>query len=209
MDDLAALLRRVRIVPVLTVVAPALAVPLARALCAGGLTVLEVTLRTEAALEAARVMMAEVPEAVVGLGTVLSPRDLGEAVKLGARFAVSPGATPDLLRAAAATGLPFLPGVATASEAMRASEAGFSVLKFFPAEAAGGTAALGSMAAPLPHLAFCPTGGIGPGNLASYLALPNVVAVGGSWLAPVTDIQAGAWQRITDRANEARRLTGR
>ena len=205
MAELAAILRRTRIVPVLTITELAQAVPLARALCAGGLTVLEVTLRTEIARDAARAMIAEVPEAVVGLGTLLSPRDVDDAVKIGARFAVSPGTTPDLLHAAARSGLPFLPGVTTVSEAMRAREAGFTVLKFFPAEAAGGAPALKSMAAPLPDLTFCPTGGIDPGNLDDYLALTNVVAVGGSWLAPAADLASAAWQRIADRARDARR----
>ena len=144
-------------------------------------------------------------EAVVGLGTLLSPRDVDDAVTIGARFAVSPGPTPDLLHAAARSGLPFLPGVTTVSEAMRAREAGFTVLKFFPAEAAGGAPALKSMAAPLPDLTFCPTGGIDPGNLDDYLALTNVVAVGGSWLAPAADLASAAWQRIADRARDARR----
>jgi 2-dehydro-3-deoxyphosphogluconate aldolase/(4S)-4-hydroxy-2-oxoglutarate aldolase len=205
MAELAAILKRARIVPVLTITELAQAVPLARALCAGGLTVLEVTLRTEIARDAARAMIAEVPEAVVGLGTLLSPRDVDDAVKIGARFAVSPGTTPDLLHAAARSGLPFLPGVTTVSEAMRAREAGFTVLKFFPAEAAGGAPALKSMAAPLPDLTFCPTGGIDPGNLDDYLALTNVVAVGGSWLAPAADLASAAWQRIADRARDARR----
>jgi 2-dehydro-3-deoxyphosphogluconate aldolase/(4S)-4-hydroxy-2-oxoglutarate aldolase len=207
-ERLAAQLRRAGIVPVLTIAEAAHAVPLARALCAGGLTMLEVTLRTPAAEAAARAIMAEVPEAVVGLGTLLEPRDVERAVRLGARFAVSPGATPALLAAAAEAGLPFLPGVASASEAMRAREAGFPVQKLFPAEAAGGIALLKSLAAPLPELRFCPTGGIDARNLRDYLALANVVAVGGSWVAPAADVAAGAWGRISERAREARRLAG-
>lgn len=207
-EELAGLLRRARVVPVLTITELAHAVPLARALCGGGLTLLEVTLRTAIARDAARAIMAEVPEAVVGLGTLLTPRDVEAAMKIGARFAVSPGATPDLLAAAAAARLPFLPGVATVSEAMRARDAGFSMLKFFPAEAAGGVGVLKSFAAPLRDLAFCPTGGIDPRNLRDYLALPNVVAVGGSWLAPAADLAAGAWTRVQERAAEARRLAG-
>lgn len=205
-EDLAGLLRRVRLLPVLTITELAHAVPLARALCEGGLPVLEVTLRTPVAEDAARAIMAEVPEAIVGLGTLLAPADLERAVALGARFAVSPGATPELLAAAASSRVLFLPGVATPSEAMRARDAGFALQKFFPAEAAGGVAALRSLAAPLPGLAFCPTGGIGPHNVRDYLALPNVVAAGGSWLAHEGELVAAAWARIRDRAAEARRL---
>lgn len=208
LDRVAAQLRGAGIVPVLTIAEAGHAVPLARALCDGGLKVLEVTLRTPAAEAAARAIMAEVPEAVVGLGTLLEPRDVERAVALGARFAVSPGATPALLAAAAQAGLPFLPGVASASEAMLAREAGFRLLKLFPAEAVGGTALIKSLAAPLPDLRFCPTGGIDARNLRDYLALPSVVAVGGSWVAPAGDIAAGAWGRISERAREARRLAG-
>jgi 2-dehydro-3-deoxyphosphogluconate aldolase / (4S)-4-hydroxy-2-oxoglutarate aldolase len=207
-QDFAALLRRVRIVPVLTIAALAQAVPLARALCAGGVTVLEVTLRTPVALEAARAIMAEVPEAVVGLGTLTEPRDVERAVAIGARFAVSPGATPGLLAAASGAPLAFMPGVATVSEAMQARAAGFTLLKLFPAEAVGGIALIKSIAAPLPDLSFCPTGGIDARNLKDYLALKTVAAVGGSWLTPATDLAAGAWPRITERAREARRSAG-
>lgn len=206
--DLAGLLAQARVVPVLTITEHAQAVPLARALCAGGLPVIEVTLRTPVALEAARSIMAEVPEAVVGLGTLLTPDDVDAASKIGACFAVSPGATPALLAAAAASDLPFLPGVATVSEAMQARAAGFSVLKLFPAEAVGGMGLLKSMSGPLGDLRFCPTGGIDPRNLRDYLALANVIAVGGSWLAPPADLAAGAWARIAERAREARRLAG-
>lgn len=206
--DLATQMRRARIVPVLTITDAAQAVPLARALCLGGLKVIEVTLRTPVALEAARRIIAEVPEAVVGLGTLLAPRDVDAAVAAGVRFAVSPGATPALLAAAAGAGLPFLPGVATVSEAIAAREAGFRLLKLFPAEACGGIALLKSLAGPLGDLAFCPTGGIDARNLRDYLALGNVVAVGGSWLAPEADLAAAAWDRITARATEASRLAG-
>ncbi len=206
--DLAALLRRARIVPVLTIADAARAVPLARALCRGGLPVIEVTLRTPVALDAARRIIAEVPEAVVGLGTLLVPGDVDDAVAAGVRFAVSPGATPALLAAAAGAGLAFMPGVATVSEAMAAREAGFRLLKLFPAEAAGGIALLKSLAAPLGDLAFCPTGGIDARNLRDYLAQPNVVAIGGSWLAPEAELAAGAWDRITARATEACGLAG-
>lgn len=205
--DLVSMLRRIRVVPVLTIAELSHAVPLARALCAGGLPILEVTLRTPAALDAARAIMAEVPEAVVGLGTLLAPRDVEAATRIGARFIVSPGTTPELLQAAASAGLPYLPGVATVSEAMRARAAGFSLLKLFPAEAVGGLALLRSIAGPLGDLQFCPTGGIDLRNLRDYLAAPNVVAVGGSWLSPANEQQAGAWDRITARAQEACRLS--
>ncbi len=205
-SELRNLLERARIVPVLTITEVAQAVPLARALCAGGLPVLEVTLRSRVALDAARAIMSDVPEATVGLGTLLSPADVEDAVRIGARFIVSPGTTSDLLHAAARSELPFLPGVATVSEAMRAREAGFPVLKLFPAEAVGGTALLRSIAGPFAGLRFCPTGGIDARNLRDYLALPNVIAAGGSWMAPATDIAAGAWDRIAGRAREARRL---
>jgi 2-dehydro-3-deoxyphosphogluconate aldolase/(4S)-4-hydroxy-2-oxoglutarate aldolase len=206
--EFADLLRSARVVPVLTITELAHAVPLARALCAGGLAVLEVTLRTKVALDAAKAIMVEVPEAVVGLGTLLAPKDVDAAARIGARFTVSPGTTPALMAAAAAADLPFLPGVATVSEAMQAREAGFSLLKLFPAEASGGVGFLKSLAGPLGDLAFCPTGGIDPANLSDYLALSNVVAIGGSWLTPAGDLAAGAWGRITQRALEARRLAG-
>jgi 2-dehydro-3-deoxyphosphogluconate aldolase/(4S)-4-hydroxy-2-oxoglutarate aldolase len=202
------LLRGARIVPVLTIAELAHAVPLARALVAGGINMLEVTLRTDAALEAARAIITEVPEAVVGLGTLTAPRELERAAAIGARFAVSPGATSELLAAGVGAPVPFMPGVATVSEAMHARAAGYTVLKLFPAEAAGGIGFLKSIAGPLPDLAFCPTGGIDGRNLRDYLALGNVAAVGGSWLTPATDIAAGAWGRITERAREARRLAG-
>jgi 2-dehydro-3-deoxyphosphogluconate aldolase/(4S)-4-hydroxy-2-oxoglutarate aldolase len=201
-------LRMVRIVPVLTIETVEQAVPLARALVDGGLPVLEVTLRTPAAAEAARAIMAELPQAIVGLGTLLAPSDVDLAVELGVRFIVSPGTTPALLAAAGQSALPFLPGIATASEAMAAKAAGFTLLKFFPAEAAGGIAWLKGIAGPLPELRFCPTGGIGESNLATYLALPNVIAAGGSWMVPKAEVAAGAWARIAERARQARRLAG-
>ena len=206
--DLERRLRLVRLVPVLTIERVEQAVPLARALVDGGLPVLEVTLRTAAAADAARAIVAELPEAVVGLGTLLSPRDIDLAIGLGVRFAISPGGTPALLDAArqARSVLPFVPGVATASEAMAARDAGFTLLKFFPAEASGGITWLKGIAGPLPELRFCPTGGIGEGNLGDYLALGNVVAAGGSWMAPRAEIAAGAWDRIAARARQARRL---
>ena len=201
-------LRAVRIVPVLTIETVDQAVPLARALVDGGLPVLEVTLRTPAAAEAARAIMAELPQAIVGLGTLLAPSDVDLAVELGVRFIVSPGATPALLAAARQSALPFLPGIATASEAMAARAAGFTLQKFFPAEAAGGIAWLKGIAGPLPELRFRPTGGIGENNLAAYLGLANVIAAGGSWMVPKADVAAAAWIRIAERARQARRLAG-
>ncbi|MEU1814048.1 bifunctional 4-hydroxy-2-oxoglutarate aldolase/2-dehydro-3-deoxy-phosphogluconate aldolase [Streptomyces roseifaciens] len=182
------------------------AVPLARALVAGGLPAIEVTLRTEAALDAIRAVAAEVPEAVVGAGTVLSPAGAEAAARAGARFLVSPGWTDPLLEALRGTGLPFLPGVSTASEVMALLERGVSDMKFFPAQAAGGTPYLRSLASPLPGARFCPTGGIGPDTAPSYLALPNVPCVGGSWMLPPATLARHDWPRITQLATQAARL---
>ena len=200
---LEAILIPARIVPVLTIARAEDGVPLARALVAGGVNVLEVTFRTEAAVEAARAIITEVPEAVVGMGPVLNADDLRRARALGAQFAVSPGATPELLDAAASGDLPLLPGVATASEVMQAQARGFGLLKFFPAEQAGGMAMLRALAGPFPQVRFCPTGGIGAANAAAWLAEPNVVAVGGSWLCPAADVRAGNWEVITGRCRDA------
>ena len=200
-EKLAALFRQATVVPVLTIERLADAVPLARALVAGGVRVLEVTLRTPVALEAAKAMIAEVPEAVVGIGTILNADDLARAENVGARFGISPGATPDLLKAAAASGLPFAPGIATASELMQALAHGLGLVKFFPAEQSGGIKALRALAGPFPDTRFCPTGGIGEANAAAWLAEPNVVAVGGSWLCPAADVRAGNWDRITAICN--------
>ena len=194
------LLRVSRIIPVITLHRVADAVPLARALVAGGIRLLEVTLRTPAGLDAAAAIIAEVPEAVVGIGTVLTPADLDRSIAAGARFALSPGATAPLLDAAADAPIPFLPGVATASELMAAMERGFTAAKFFPATAAGGIPALRALAGPFPQARFCPTGGITEDNAADWLALPNVVALGGTWLTPLDDIAAGQWDAITARA---------
>jgi len=179
------------------------AVPLARALVAGGLAVLEITLRTAAAPAAAVAIAKAVPDAIVGLGTVITGEDLEAARDLGARFALSPGATPELLEAAAAGELPFIPGIQTSSELMAAMARGFDVVKFFPAGPAGGIAALKALAGPFPQMRFCPTGGIGESNFADWLALGNVVSVGGSWLAPASDIRAGDWAAITARAKRS------
>jgi len=188
------------VVPVIVVEDVAHAVPLARALVAGGVRVLEVTLRTEAGLESIRRMIAEVPEAIVGAGTVLTGTQLDEVARLGAAFAVSPGATPSLLDAAAGSPVPLLPGTATASEVMAVLERGYSYMKLFPAEAVGGVDLLSSLASPLPAARFCPTGGINPEKAKRYLALKNVVCVGGSWLVPRDAVRDGDWSRITSLA---------
>jgi 2-dehydro-3-deoxyphosphogluconate aldolase/(4S)-4-hydroxy-2-oxoglutarate aldolase len=192
-----------RVVPVLTIDRVEDGVPLARALVAGGLKVLEVTFRTEAAAAAARAIIAEVPDAIVGIGTVLNADDLQRAQELGARFAVSPGATPDLLDAAVNSGLPLLPGVATASEVMQAQAKGFNLLKFFPAEQSGGIPMLRALAGPFPQTRFCPTGGVNAMNVATWLAEANVMCVGGSWLCPASDIKAANWEVITGRCIDA------
>lgn len=194
-----------RIVPVLTIDRVEDAVPLARALVAGGVNVLEVTFRTEAAVTAARAIIAEVPGAIVGMGTVLNGDDLRRALALGAQFAVSPGATAELLDAAADSALPLLPGVATSSEVMQAQAKGFNLLKFFPAEQAGGMPMLRALAGPFPATRFCPTGGINAANVATWLSEPNVVAAGGSWLCPASDIKSGNWEIITGRCIDAMR----
>jgi 2-dehydro-3-deoxyphosphogluconate aldolase/(4S)-4-hydroxy-2-oxoglutarate aldolase len=200
------LLSRAPVIPVLTIERVADAVPLARALVAGGLPVLEITLRTTVALDAAIRIAAKVPDAVVGLGTVTQVPDIRTALASGARFLVSPGTPPELADALARAPVPVLPGCATVSEAMALAALGFSVLKFFPAESSGGIAFLKAIAAPLPHIGFCPTGGIDPRNAAAYLALPNVIAVGGSWVAPQDAIAAGDFARVTARAQEATKL---
>src|SRR6478735_11543279 len=181
MMDIAAIAARAPVIPVLTIERLADAVPLARALVKGGLPVLEITFRTGVALEALAAIVREVPEAVVGAGTVLDEAQLRQAIAAGARFGVSPGCTPALARAVKAAGLPFLPGVQTVSEALALRELGFRLLKFFPADAAGGTTWLKAVAAPLAGLRFCPTGGIGIETAPAYLALTNVACVGGSW----------------------------
>ncbi|MBO9401372.1 bifunctional 4-hydroxy-2-oxoglutarate aldolase/2-dehydro-3-deoxy-phosphogluconate aldolase [Shimia sp. R9_3] len=193
------------IVPVLVVENASDAKPLAEALVAGGLPALEVTLRTPAALDVIRAM-AEVPGGMVGAGTLLTPADVKAAKDAGATFGVSPGATDTLIAACEAEGLPLLPGAASASEAMALLERGYDMLKFFPAEAAGGAKFLGSLASPLPQISFCPTGGVNPQNAGDYLSLPNVVCAGGSWVAPSALVKAGAWDEIEALANEASQL---
>jgi 2-dehydro-3-deoxyphosphogluconate aldolase/(4S)-4-hydroxy-2-oxoglutarate aldolase len=198
-----AILRLAPVIPVLTIEREEDGVPLARALAAGGLAALEITLRTPAAPAAARAIATAVPEAIVGIGTVLTADDLEAAQALGARFAVSPGATPELLDVAAAAALPFVPGVQTASEVMAALARGFEVVKLFPAVPAGGIAALKALAGPFPQVRFCPTGGIGEDTFGEWLRLANVASVGGSWLAPAADIRAGNWEAVTARARRA------
>lgn len=193
------------VVPVLVIDDIAHARPLAEALVAGGLPALEVTLRTPCALDAIRAM-AGVPGGVVGAGTLLTPADVKAAKAAGARFGVSPGATPALLDACAEADLPLLPGAVTASEIMALLERGYDVLKFFPAEQSGGAAFLKSIGGPIPQVKFCPTGGIGPKNAADYLSLPNILCVGGSWVAPKTAMLAGDWAEITRLAAGAAKL---
>jgi 2-dehydro-3-deoxyphosphogluconate aldolase/(4S)-4-hydroxy-2-oxoglutarate aldolase len=197
------ILRAAPVIPVVIVDELSQAVPLARALVAGRLPVIEVTLRTAAGLEAIRAMAAEVPGAILGVGTVLEPSQYLAAKAAGARFAVSPGATPGLLDAAEQSGIAPLPGVSTASEAMALIERGYAFAKFFPAEPAGGSAFLSSIASPLPQLRFCPTGGITLDSAPRYLALPNVVCVGGSWMVNRKTIAAGDWAAIEESARQA------
>lgn len=193
------------IIPVLVVHDVAHARPLAEALVRGGLPVLEVTLRTPAALEVIA-EMAKVEGGYAGAGTLVTPEDVAAAVKAGARFGVSPGATDALLDATEAAGLPMLPGAATASEAMALLARGYDVQKFFPAEASGGVAALKGIGGPLPQITFCPTGGINPGNAESYLSQPNVICAGGSWVAPNDLVVAGKWDEIEALARAASKL---
>lgn len=190
------------VIPVLVIDDATYAAPLAEALVAGGLPALEVTLRTEAALDVIREMSA-VKGGVVGAGTLLTPADVAAAKDAGATFGVSPGATDRLLDAAEEIGLPLLPGAATASEAMRLLERGYSVQKFFPAEASGGVPALKAIGAPIPQVSFCPTGGVSLKNAPDYLALSNTLCVGGSWVAPKNAMVAGNWAEIEALASEA------
>lgn len=196
-------LRLSPVVPVLVIREVKDAVPLARALVKGGLKVLEVTLRTPAALDAIARIAAEVPDAVVAAGTVLTPTDLDRAAKAGARFAFSPGLADFMLEEGK---IPILPGVATASEVMRGMIAGHGAFKFFPAVPAGGVGALKALHGPLPDIAFCPTGGIDAANAAQFLSLPNVLCVGGSWVAPAKAVESGDWAAIEALAREAAAL---
>jgi len=200
------ILRLGPVMPVLVIDDLSHAVPLARALVAGGIRVLEVTLRTPVALDAVRAMRAAVPDAVVGVGTLTSPQDLADSKAAGAVFGVSPGLTASLLEAARQTGLPLLPGTMTPSDVMTARAAGLSACKLFPAAVAGGVGMLKALHGPFADMVFCPTGGIDAASAPQYLALPNVACVGGSWLAPTALVQAGDWPAITALAKAASRL---
>lgn len=191
------------VVPVLVIHALEQAVPLARALVAGGLKVLEVTLRTPVALDAVAAIAEAVPEATLGVATLTRPEQFVQAADRGARFAVSPGLTRVLLNASEQAEMPYLPGVFTPSEVMAARDVGFEYLKLFPAQQAGGTGMLEALASPFPDLKFCPTGGIDAGSFREYLALPNVISVGGDWFAPAAAVAAGDWDTVTRLAREA------
>ena len=193
----------VPVIPVVTIDRVDHAVPLAKALLAGGLPAVEVTLRTPAAFDAIRAIVAEVPDVIVGVGTVTKPLDVTRALDAGADFLVSPGTPASLVQALVDAPIPVLPGCATVSEAMTLAGLGFSVLKFFPAEPSGGVRWLSAVAEPLPDIRFCPTGGVNGNNAAAYLALPNVLAVGGSWVASPQAIAAGDFAGITGRARAA------
>lgn len=194
------------VIPVVVIEDAGSAVPMARALVAGGLPAIEVTLRTPAAREAIARIAAEVPEATVGAGTIRTSEDIAASLAAGAKFLVSPGTTLSLVEAMEASGVPYLPGAATVSEAMALVERGLKELKFFPAEAAGGVPYLKALGGPLPDVRFCPTGGIRPDTAADYLALPNVGCVGGSWLTPADALAAGDWGRVEKLASEAAAL---
>ena len=204
--ETAAIMALAPVIPVLTVASVDDGVAQAKGLVAGGLYAIEVTLRTPSALAAIRAIAKAVPDAVVGAGTIVSVEQIDEAVKAGARFLVSPGAPPALAKAAAQSPVPFLPGCATASEAMALRELGFRALKLFPAEAAGGAKLLASLAAPLPDLRFCPTGGIDLAKAPEYLKLPNVPCVGGSWMLPKAAIAAGDYFAVEALSREAAAL---
>lgn len=192
-----------RVVPVIVVTDPAQAVPMAEALLAGGVDVMEITLRSAAGLAAIEAVARAVPEMQVGAGTVTRASEVAQVLAAGARFGLSPGSTPGLLAAVLAAGLPFVPGVASPSEAMAARDAGFTLMKCFPAAQLGGVEVLKAWGGPLPDLRFCPTGGVSLSNMGSFLALPNVAMVGGSWLTPAAAVKAGDWAQITRLAREA------
>ena len=203
LDDI---LKLAPVVPVLSITHLADAVPLARALCAGGLTVLEITLRSDIALAAITEIARAVPEAIVGAGTVLNPMHLEQVIAAGARFAISPGATPELLAAGKTSAIPLLPGIATASEIMLGLSAGYTRFKFFPAESSGGINAVKSFSGPFKDVRFCPTGGIDAALAPRYLKLDNVITVGGSWMAPNALIAVKDWAGITELARACTRL---
>ena len=197
------------VIPVIIIDDLKQAVPLAKALVAGGVRVLEVTLRTPVALEAIRAIASEVGEAIIGVGTISRPEDFVEATAAGARFGVSPGLTPSLIDGARASGLPLLPGVMTPSEVIEARAAGFTELKLFPAQQAGGIGMLKALGSPFPDVTFCPTGGVSAESAPEYLALPNVACVGGSWLTPKEVVAEGNWEKITILARAAASLRAR
>lgn len=205
-EQLHSLLGGQPVIPVLKIAHLAQAVPLARALARGGLPMIEITLRTADALEAIRRVAGEVEEAIVGAGTILNAQQFHDAAKAGSKFIVSPGITRELLATAADSAVPLLPGAITPSEIMAAREAGLDFLKFFPAEQAGGAAFLKALSSPLADVKFCPTGGISLRNAPDYLGLPNVVCVGGSWVAPDDLVKSGQWDAIETLAREASRL---
>lgn len=191
------------VVPVIVINKLEHAVPLAKALVAGGVRVLEVTLRTPCALDAIRKIAQEVPDAIIGAGTVTNAAQLAEVTAAGAQFAISPGLTADLLKAATAGTIPLIPGISTVSELMLGMDYGLKEFKFFPAEANGGVKALQAIAGPFSQIRFCPTGGISPKNYRDYLALKSVLCIGGSWLVPVDALESGDYARITELAREA------
>lgn len=197
------ILRLSPVIAVATIDDAAHAAPMARALLAGGVRAIEVTLRTPAALDAIRAIVSAAPDAVVGAGTVLTADDLDRVTSAGARFALSPGATPDLLAAARKAAIPFIPGVATSSDIMLAQAHDFTHLKFYPAESLGGPTALQTLAGPFPNVRFCAAGGIGPDRVESYLALANVPCIGASWVAPTDKMISGDWTGIERLAGQA------
>ncbi len=191
------------VVPVLVINDVEKAVPLAKALMAGGIKVLEVTLRTPVAIDVISTIAKEVPDALIGAGTVTNAQQLKAVTEAGAKFAISPGMTADLLKAGMDGDIPLIPGISSTSDLMKGKDAGYTHMKFFPAEASGGVKAIKSISGPFPDVTFCPTGGIGPANYKDYLALANVKCVGGSWVAPDDAINEGDWDRITQLAKEA------
>ena len=205
-EKLVSILQLQPVVPVLVVDRVATAIPLAKALVAGGLKAIEITLRTDAALDAIKAVADEVEGAEVGAGTILNARQFEAAVDAGSRFIVSPGTTQELLDVASRSSVPMLPGAATPSEIMALREEGYAVMKFFPAEQAGGAAYLKALSSPLGGISFCPTGGITADKAGEYLSLPNVICVGGSWVAPKKLVEAGDWSAITQLAGEACKL---
>jgi 2-dehydro-3-deoxyphosphogluconate aldolase/(4S)-4-hydroxy-2-oxoglutarate aldolase len=207
-EQVEAMLKLAPVVAVVVIDDLAHAVPLAQALVSGGIKAIEVTLRTPVALDAIRAIAAEVQGAVVGAGTLLGPKDLRAAEDAGARFGVSPGVTPALLDAADESALPYLPGAATATEAMRLLERGYTLQKFFPAMPAGGPDYLRALASPLPGIRFCPTGGVSAASAREWLALPNVICVGGSWMSAVKLLRTGDWVQVEKLAREAAALRG-